>query len=332
LFYAEGDYAAEFREAPAEHLRQEIKCAWREEPTAKRFDCLIEVGQGKEERHWFGRGLDHPDKALDEQRFQSVGHEIYFCICHWDKPPVFFPGGIVHFFDEVDVAVEALFCDGAGGEVGVTTACFFSEPCEPVEWSFREWDDIGHEVFCFGETGVCYEVGVVLWIVGHHESRRGIESIDQQAALVVGCEVHWAEDSFHALVAGPIDGGVEQGAADFRVIYGFEEPEERCLIGVETDVVVIDQGRYSAHVGAVARGDPHLDFRVLEKRVLGFKYLLEVIEQRRDPVRVILVNTVRYGQKTEDIPSLLFEWQNIKTTTHAPGSVLLIFDSVKYGD
>ena len=123
-------------------------------------------------------------------------------------------------------------------------------------------------------------------VVGHHEDRRRVEPVDEQARLVVQGRVGRSPHHGHLALAPPDRGRFEEHPGDLRVVFGLEVAEERRLLLVELVVVAVEDRGDPADVLSVAAGDEKLHLTVSEERVLVAEDLGEVVAQRRDPVRI----------------------------------------------
>ena len=122
------------------------------------------------------------------------------------------------------------------------------------------------------------------------DHRRSLVALDQDPDLVVGGEVHRAEDAAPALVAGPLGRGTQQRRGDLGVLGGLEEAEHRVAATLGLVPAPVDLGGDTADRLAVALGEEVLRFGVLEERVLAAVEELHPLEdQRRDPLRVVAV-------------------------------------------
>jgi hypothetical protein len=210
-FHAERDYPAHVGVFPVHEVGQGLEDAWGEEAAFEGFEGDIEVLHGEEEADGVALFFGEPDQAFVDEGQEAGGEEVDFGFRHGGEAPVFSPGGIVDVLNFVEVFLEFFAADAAEGEGWVTLADFFGDTAEPVHGAFGEVDIEGEEVLGFGEALIFEELDIVLGVVGHHEHRGGIEAMDEEAAFVVGGGVHGAEQILHALLAGPLADGIEEG-------------------------------------------------------------------------------------------------------------------------
>ena len=121
--------------------------------------------------------------------------------------------------------------------------------------------------------------------------RLALVALDQQAALVVGREVHRADHAVAPALAQPVSRGLEQRP---RPTSGsssaLEEAEQAPVVALELVEVVVDVGADPAHGLAVAPGQEELDVGVLEERVLApVQELPPLAHERGDPVRLVTI-------------------------------------------
>ena len=126
------------------------------------------------------------------------------------------------------------------------------------------------EVHRLGEAGaIALEQPLVVGVVPALEDhRRAVVALDEQAALVVGREVHRADHPVAAALAQPRRGGLEQRAGDLRVVLALEEAEQPPVVALELVEVAVDVGADPAHELSVPPGQEVLGLGVLEERVL----------------------------------------------------------------
>ena len=146
--------------------------------------------------------------------------------------------------------------------------------------------------------------------------RRGIKPFHQQPAFVVRRRVHWTENPAALPLGRPIECRLEKLAACLRVVLAFVKPEKGCRrLGYLLVMTVNDPGD-AADILPVAAGHPELHFGVLKKWVCVGEHLFQIHQQRRDPVRVAVVNAVGQPQKAADISGALGQGDNFNRITH----------------
>ena len=174
-------------------------------------------------------------------------------------------------------------------------------PGEPGLHAGREHRDariVGVEVLDLAVAQRFDARGRVGRIVRHHEHRRGVEAVDQQADLFVDRQVERTHRRLAAALAQPRFGDVEQGGEHGRVVLGGDHAEvagRRLRIGARQ---VIDLRADPADVDAVPHRQPELMVGVLEERVLLGRQRLAALEQQRgDIVRIARVEPHRQADE-----------------------------------
>ena len=141
-------------------------------------------------------------------------------------------------------------------------------------------------------------------VIGHHHHRVGIESVHEQAALIVGGWVYRAAQELGAARAGPLASGIQQSAGGGRIVAALEEPEEAGLFLVDAVMGAVDNGRDPPHHLAVSEGQKKLGFGVaIERVLLAVQQLFHGDTQGWYPVRLAAVE--RVGQLDELLQRLL---------------------------
>ena len=89
-------------------------------------------------------------------------------------------------------------------------------------------------------------------------------ALDQEPALVIGGEVHRAEQPLAAALADPILGGPEQGFEDLGVVLGLDEAELTVLAALELVPAAVDLGGDPPDGLAVSPGEEVFGIGMLE--------------------------------------------------------------------
>ena len=113
------------------------------------------------------------------------------------------------------------------------------------------------------------QLGVVGRVPGLEDQRGDVVALDQQAALVVGREVHRADHPLAASLAQPAGRCVEQRVRGLGVVLALEEAEHAVLAALEVVPALVGLGRDPPDDLAVAPGHEVLGLGVVEERVLG---------------------------------------------------------------
>jgi hypothetical protein len=139
--------------------------------------------------------------------------------------------------------------------------------------------------------------------VRHHESRRSVETIDQQAAFIVHREGRRAPQHIVAQGPAPSCRRAEQRLGYVLIVNRLEEPEKADSVVVGLVVEPVTDGSDAADGLAVPLGDEVFRLAVLEEGVPGAgEEHLYVPTQRRDPERVPRMESVRKIDEALEVP------------------------------
>src|SRR3954451_21310514 len=109
-------------------------------------------------------------------------------------------------------------------------------------------------------------------------------AFDQQPALVVGGEVHRADQAVAAMRTHPLLGGAEQRLEDRRVVLGLDEAELPIAAALELVPAAVDLCGDPPDGLALSPGQEVLGLSMLEVGVLLLvQELLALEDERRDP-------------------------------------------------
>jgi hypothetical protein len=126
------------------------------------------------------------------------------------------------------------------------------------------------------------------------DQRLALVALDQQAALVVGREVHRADHAVAAPVAQPVPRGVEQGRGRLGIVLALEEPEQAPVVALELVEVMVDVGADPPDRLPVAQRQEELGLRVVEERILpAIEECPALGDERWDPVRLVTIEPHR---------------------------------------
>ena len=147
------------------------------------------------------------------------------------------------------------------------------------------------QVHRLGDADFLFEQPLVVAVMpGAEDDRRALVAFDQQAALVVGREVHRADHAVAPARAQPLLGGVQQRARGLGVVLALKPAEQPPLVVLKLVEVVVDVRADPPNHSPVAVGQEELGLGVLEERVLlTIQPLLEVHQQRRHPVGLVAI-------------------------------------------
>ncbi len=139
-------------------------------------------------------------------------------------------------------------------------------------------------------------------MVVHHHARRRVETVDQQAAFVVGRIVDRAHDSSPAAVGKPLDGRVEQRVGDVGVVDRLEHAKAADIVAVLGVVQrIVARKNPADRLIAAPRQELPRGAVSIEGMLARIEELLPFQQQRRNPARVGRVNPPREFQKAATI-------------------------------
>ena len=157
------------------------------------------------------------------------------------------------------------------------------------------------EVFDLAESVGLDQLSIPGTVVRHHEKRSRVETLDEQAALIVERGIRRPADRRHALRVEPVLRSIEQAAGSVCVVVALEEAEEAPLLLVALDVAGVHDRRDPADIAAIPRGEERPALRPVIERVRPeAEQLLLRHDQRRHPARVVPVDPPR--QLDEPLP------------------------------
>ena len=161
----------------------------------------------------------------------------------------------------------------------------------------------GIQVLGLAEAVVFDQPRVIRRVVGHHERRRRIEALDQQAQLVVQRRVGRPAQLVDALLGEPAAHGVEQAVGRLLIVDAVEETEEPAAFVVVDVVALVQNGGDPAADLPAAIGQERLDRvpRVEWVRLVADQLFLAAA-QGRDPVRIAPVQLPRELEKLPLLP------------------------------
>ncbi len=135
---------------------------------------------------------------------------------------------------------------------------------------------------------------VVGRVVGHHDRRRIVEPLHEQAGLLVGGEAHRAAHPVQPALAKPGGRRVQEGRGCLVVAPTLVEAEEPGVLALIFDVTPVVYRRYSAHRAAVSQGQERLSLGVVVKRMpLRIHHHSHVSQKRWHPDGVAFVDRPR---------------------------------------
>ena len=263
---------------------QHLEQADRKQPPVHAPQHLVEVGHRQREARWL---------AIHEGKKRQVGIEHHLHVCRRvvdlgvgkrHEPPVPGPGVVVDQLDQRHLAGDLLQIRAADGDV-VAAPHQFRHPRHPRRHRRLRLRHVQrHQVLRLGQAGALQQARVVGWIVGHHDRRRPVVGVEQDAHRLGGGGIDRPAQPRHAARLHPLRGGVDQRARHRIVVHRLEEAEEAGALVVKAVVVMVDDRRHRARHRPVAARQEQLNLGVpVERVVFGVELLLEVADQRRHP-------------------------------------------------
>jgi hypothetical protein len=128
----------------------------------------------------------------------------------------------------------------------------------------------------------------------HHQHRRRIETLDQEAAFLVDRQVERPQHALHAARAQPVLSDIEQGAKDGGVVLGVEHAEMAGGVLVLLEIEPVDLRADPADRLALAIGEPIPALGMLKIGVFVEAQALAALHQeRRHIARAVAIEVVR---------------------------------------
>ncbi len=139
-------------------------------------------------------------------------------------------------------------------------------------------------------------------VIRHQESRRRVEAIDQQPAVVIHRGIGGAAEPGHATLGEPISHGIQQRVGDLRIVNRFEESKETAFFLVLPIVLAVDDRGHAPAQLAVAVGQKGLYFSRLVKGMMRISGQLAFNHaQAGNPIRIVLVKDPGHIQKMSPV-------------------------------
>lgn len=153
-------------------------------------------------------------------------------------------------------------------------------------------------------------------IPGHHDHRRQVEAVHQQAAGVIGGGVQRPAHEAHALGGQPAPGFAQQGVGGLRIVQAFEKAEGPAGLSGIGIVLLVHNGRDAPHGQPVAQSQKQLaPGRLPERMRAGREQLAVLAFDRGHPERLIRVDGPGQVHKCGQ---LLFGANRNDTDGHGP--------------
>ena len=233
----------------------------------------VEIGQRDAEADDLAVLLRDRHQLRDHHRLELLGQVVDLVVGHRDEAPVLLPGGVVELLDPLHLALEVLHVERPEGDAHAAAGsarcrapaarapgrsaprCRPGRPRGPWPWRSPARSSSGD---------------VVAGVVRHHQGRRRVEAVHQEAALVV----HRERGRARAARRGPRARHQSAAASSSASATAWsstrlEEAEEADPVAVGLVVQPVADGGDAADDLAVALGEEVLGLGVLEEGVLG---------------------------------------------------------------
>ena len=176
---------------------------------------LAEVGKGEHRADGLAVLFRKPDDVGVEDLLQPGGEVVDLGVGQRHKAPVLLPGRVIDALEAGHLFIKVAHVYLAHGEASALLDLFghakqFGGQILPASTELVQIHDVGHQVHRLVEAGGLDEFRIVARVVGHHDHRRAVPSVHQQADLLVGGEVGRATDAGHPTLPRPVAGGLQQ--------------------------------------------------------------------------------------------------------------------------
>ena len=214
-----------------------------------------------------------------DQEFQGLGDVLHFGVGHGNEAPGVGQRTVVDREKRPDIFDESRLVQRPDCDVEMLDDLFRDRPQFLADLGqHRDVSPEGVHVLRLAETVVLDQPFIVLRIVRHHERRRRIEAVDQEAHHRVQRGIGRPAELEDPLVGKPIAGGVEQAVGDFLVVDRLEKAEEPPPFVVAIDVPLVQNRADAADDLTPTIGQKCLDLVPIVERIVGIADIFLLIK------------------------------------------------------
>ena len=196
-------------------------------------------GRGKRKTRQLAFDLGDVAEIGVQDHLQILRQVLEFLVGHGHGAPVLRPRRVIHLLDAPDLAIIVPHVHLADRE-----AIFPLRDGHPAFKALRSPAkrtlDMRQQVHHRTEPKPRDQLLVIRRVVRHHDHRRVVESIDEEADVVVDAHVHRAAHDLHAAGLEKTGRRTKQRRGHCVVLHAFEETEETGLVPVSGVVVAVD--------------------------------------------------------------------------------------------
>ena len=261
---------------------------------------LVEVGQRERGAEHLAVALGDPGPVLVEDRLQVLGVVAHLVLVQRHEAPVALPGRVVDLEEAADLGLEVALAHVPHRHAVLARDLLRRGLDHRVEAALAPRPCRAAAPTCRGPSpcsrpAALEQLPVVGVVPALEDQRLALVALDQQAALVVGGEVHRARPCGRGRARAASPRPRRAARRPPRVVLALEEAEQPPVVVLELVEVAVDVGADPAHRLAVAPGEEVLGLGVLEERVLarGPGTACRSRDERRDPVRLVTIEPPR---------------------------------------
>ena len=274
--------------------------AERKQPAVNRLDPRVVVEQAESGADRLAVDLRHEGEFRHDQVAEALRHVLHLSRRERHEAPGAAQAGVVDVEKHPHLVVEAAAIERADRHAKTILDTLHHRRQLRVEVAqHRQLAPERIEVLDLPEPIGLDQLRVPGTVMRHHEEGRGVEPLDEQAALVIERGVHRPADRRHALGMKPILRRIEEAAGRLGIVVALEEAEEAPLLLVAVDVAGVHDRRDPADVHPISSGEKRPALRPLVERVRAEaeQFLLRH-DERRHPAGIVAVDPPRQLDET----------------------------------
>src|SRR4030043_1213818 len=267
-------------------IHEELQQTHQTDPPVETLEQWTNVRKDHAERCGFILIIDEENHVRIQEFHYVLLNVPHLLIAQGNETPVTRPGGIIYLPDQSKLRVCILWTR----EPDVNTSFLgdpFSKTIHPLGKPVIAIYQESQQVLFFGEAVRFDQLWVVRRVVGHHQGRRIIESLNEQPHLVIAGRVERASHEGHPLLVNPRLHGRKEGCRGLRIVSAFEKSPNAHLFVVELVIMTIYDARNPSHRLRTTSGQKEDAFGKLPERVsAGIQQPVNLLLKGGNPVGV----------------------------------------------